>query len=191
MNKEIDITGITIKTRRLTLRPFCQDDLDDFYEYAKVDGVGQMAGWLPHKSLEESKDILDIFIAGKNQFALVYNNKVIGSIGIEKYNEKELDEFSSLKGREVGYVLSKDYWGQGLMSEAIQGVIKYLFEEVKLDFIAGCFFKRNIRSKRVQEKNGFKFYKDIIYETRYDTKEDSVYMILTKEDYEKLQTEDK
>ena len=191
MNKEIDITGITIKTRRLTLRPFCQDDLDDFYEYAKVDGVGQMAGWLPHKSLEESKDILDIFIAGKNQFALVYNNKVIGSIGIEKYNEKELDEFSSLKGREVGYVLSKDYWGQGLMSEAIKGVVKYLFEEVKLDFIAGSFFKRNIRSKRVQEKNGFKFYKDIIYETRYGTKEDSVYMILTKEEYEKLQTEDK
>ena len=191
MNKEIDITGRTIKTERLTLRPFCQDDLDDFYEYAKVDGVGQMCGWLPHKNLEESKEILDIFIAGKNQFALVYNNKVIGSIGIEKYNEKELDEFSSLKGREVGYVLSKDYWGQGLMSEAIQGVIKYLFEEVKLDFIAGSFFKRNIRSKRVQEKNGFKFYKDIIYETRYGTKEDSVYMILTKEDYEKLQTEDK
>lgn len=191
MNKEIDVTGRTIKTERLTLRPFCQDDLDDFYEYAKVDGVGQMCGWLPHKNLEESKEILDIFIAGKNQFALVYNNKVIGSIGIEKYNEKELDEFSSLKGREVGYVLSKDYWGQGLMSEAIQGVIKYLFEEVKLDFIAGSFFKRNNRSRRVQEKNGFKFYKDIIYETRYGTKEDSVYMILTKEDYEKLQTEDK
>ena len=191
MNKEIDVTGITIRTSRLTLRPFCQNDLYDFYEYAKVDGVGQMCGWLPHKNLEESKDILDIFIAGKNQFGLVYNNKVVGSIGIEKYNEKELDEFSSLKGREVGYVLSKDYWGQGLMSEAIKGVVKYLFEEVKLDFIAGCFFKRNIRSKRVQEKNGFKFYKDIIYETRYGTKEDSVYMILTKEEYEKLQTKDK
>ena len=191
MNKEIDVTGITIRTSRLTLRPFCQNDLYDFYEYAKVDGVGQMCGWLPHKSLEESKDILDIFIAGKNQFALVYNNKVVGSIGIEKYNEKELDEFSSLKGREVGYVLSKDYWGQGLMSEAIQGVIKYLFEEVKLDFIAGSFFKRNNRSRRVQEKNGFKFYKDIIYETRYGTKEDSVYMILTKEEYKKLQTKDK
>ena len=191
MNKEIDVTGITIRTSRLTLRPFCQNDLYDFYEYAKVDGVGQMCGWLPHKNLEESKDILDIFIAGKNQFALVYNNKVVGSIGIEKYNEKELDEFSSLKGREVGYVLSKDYWGQGLMSEAIKGVVKYLFEEVKLDFIAGSFFKRNIRSKRVQEKNGFKFYKDIIYETRYGTKEDSVYMILTKEEYKKLQTKDK
>ena len=37
MNKEIDVTGRTIKTERLTLRPFCQNDLYDFYEYAKVD----------------------------------------------------------------------------------------------------------------------------------------------------------
>ena len=183
MNKEIDITGRTIKTERLTLRPFCQNDLYDFYEYAKVDGVGQMCGWLPHKNLEESKDILDIFIAGKNQFALVYNNKVIGSVGIEKYNEKELDELSSLQGREIGYVLAKEYWNQGLMSEAVQGVIKYLFEEVNLDFIIGGFFKRNARSKRVQEKNGFKFYKETIYETRYGTKEESIYMILAKEEY--------
>lgn len=183
MNKEIDITGRTIKTKRLILRPFCQDDLDDFYEYAKVDGVGQMAGWMPHKSKEESKEILDMFIAGKNQFALVYNNKVIGSVGIEKYNEKELDELSSLQGREIGYVLAKEYWNQGLMSEAVQGVIKYLFEEVNLDFIIGGFFKRNARSKRVQEKNGFKFYKETIYETRYGTKEESIYMILAKDEY--------
>ncbi|MGN1295436.1 MAG: GNAT family N-acetyltransferase [Bacilli bacterium] len=183
MNKEIDVTGKVIKTKRITLRPFCEDDLDDFYEYAKVDGVGQMAGWLPHKSLQESKDILDMLIAGKNQFAIVFENKVIGSIGIEKYNEKEAEEFSSLQGREIGYVLAKDYWGQGLMTEAVQRVIKYLFDEVNLDFIAGCFFKRNSRSKRVQEKNGFKYYKDIIYETRYGTKEESSYMILTKEEY--------
>lgn len=183
MNKEIDITGIIIKTKRLILRPFCQDDLFDFYEYAKVDGVGQMAGWLPHKNLEESKEILDMFIEGKNQFAIVYNNKVIGSIGIEKYNEKELDELSSLQGREIGYVLAKDYWNQGLMSEAVDGVIEYLFEKIKLDFVVGGFFKRNSRSKRVQEKNGFEFYKDTIYETRYGTKEESIYMILTKEVY--------
>ena len=116
----------------------------------------------------------------KIPFGFIKNQMVLD---IEKYNEKELDEFSSLQGREVGYVLSKDYWGQGLMSEAIQGVIKYLFEEVKLDFIAGCFFKRNNRSRRVQEKNGFKFYKETIYETRYGTKEESIYMILAKDEY--------
>ena len=54
MNKPIDITNVVIKTDRLTLRPWKEEDLNDFYEYASVDGVGQMAGWLPHKNREES-----------------------------------------------------------------------------------------------------------------------------------------
>lgn len=44
MNKHIDITDVVLKTNRLTLRPFHQEDLEDFYQYASVDGVGQMAG---------------------------------------------------------------------------------------------------------------------------------------------------
>ena len=45
MNIPFDITGITIRTGRLLLRPWQAEDLDDLYEYASVDGVGQMAGW--------------------------------------------------------------------------------------------------------------------------------------------------
>lgn len=41
MNAPIDISSITLKTPRLTLRPWRQSDLEDFYEYASVDGVGQ------------------------------------------------------------------------------------------------------------------------------------------------------
>ena len=92
MNVKIDITGLVLKTKRLTLRPFELNDLDDFYEYAKVDGVGQMAGWTPHKNKEESLEILNRFIEGKKTFAIVYNNKVIGSLGIEMYPESELPE---------------------------------------------------------------------------------------------------
>ena len=44
MNAEIDISKTILKTERLTLRPWRQEDSDDFYEYASVDGVGQMAG---------------------------------------------------------------------------------------------------------------------------------------------------
>ena len=46
-----------------------------------------MAGWKPHESKEESKIILDMFISHKKTFALEYQGKVIGSVGIEKYNE--------------------------------------------------------------------------------------------------------
>ncbi len=44
MNKGIDITGVMLTSERLTLRPWRESDLSDFYEYANVDGVGQMAG---------------------------------------------------------------------------------------------------------------------------------------------------
>lgn len=167
MNKEIDISNVTLKTQRLLLRPWVMTDLDDFYEYASVDGVGQMAGWLPHESKEKSKQILEIFINEKKTFALVYNGKVIGSLGIEKYSEKDLPEFDNQPGREIGYVLSKNYWGQGLMPEAVNAVIKYLFEVEKLDFIVCGHFIDNYQSQRVQEKCGFQHYKMVKFTTRY------------------------
>ena len=68
MNKPIDITHVVLKTDRLTLRPWRQSDLNDFYGYASVDGVGQMAGWTPHRSTEESAAILHSFIQHKKTF---------------------------------------------------------------------------------------------------------------------------
>ena len=58
MNAEIDISSVTLQTERLTLRPWRQSDLEDLFEYASVDGVGQMAGWKPHESRDESQRIL-------------------------------------------------------------------------------------------------------------------------------------
>lgn len=178
MNVEIDISNVILRTERLMLRPWTMDDLSDFYEYASVDGVGQMAGWLPHKSIEESREILQRFIEGKNQFALEFNGKVIGSLGIEEYHEKELPEFINWRGRELGYVLSKDYWGRGLMPEAVKAIIKYLFETVGLDFIVCGHFVENNQSQRVQEKCGFKHYKMVKYTTRSGIVKDTWLSIL-------------
>lgn len=178
MNKPIDITGTTLQTERLILRPWKAADLNDFYEYAKVDGVGQMAGWVPHKSIEESQVILSHFIEGKKTFALELGGKAIGSVGVENYNEQNYPELDHLQGREIGYVLSKDYWGQGLMPEAVKAVIAWLFEEVKLDFIVIGHFDWNNQSRRVIEKCGFKYVKQTTYHTRYDTVENSMEYIL-------------
>ena len=158
MNTPIDISNVTLTTDRLILRPWRLTDVDDLYEYASVDGVGQMAGWKPHENKEESLDILHRFIDGKKTFALEYEGKVIGSLGIEKYNEEKFPEFGDKQCREIGYVLSKDYWGRGLMPEAVQRVIQYLFEEVGLDVIFCGHFLSNHQSARVQEKCGFHHY---------------------------------
>lgn len=180
MNAPIDISGVTLRAERLILRPWRESDLMDFNAYARVDGVGQMAGWTPHKSLDESREILDMFIREKKTFALEYEGKVIGSLGIETYEESRYPELAltNLRGREIGYVLSKDYWGRGLMPEAVRSAIRWLFEDVGLDFIMVGHFTRNQRSRRVIEKCGFTYVKTIPFETRYGRTEDSMEYIL-------------
>ena len=178
MNKPIDISNVVLKTDRLILRAWKENDLNDFYAYASVDGVGQMAGWTPHKSIEESRAILSHFIDGKHVFALECDGHVIGSLGIEKYSEENYPELAALQGREIGYVLAKDHWGRGLMTEAAKTVIEYLFTVEKLDFILVGHFDHNKRSARVIEKCGFKYVKTVPYETRYDTIETSLEYIL-------------
>lgn len=178
MNAEIDISNVVLKTQRLLLRPWRDDDLDDFFEYASVDGVGEMAGWSHHKTKEETKTILASFIKGKKTFAIECGGKVIGSLGIEKYDENKLPEFESKAGREIGFVLSKDYWGNGYMPEAVSAVIDYLFDRVGLDFIVCGYFTDNVQSKRAQEKCGFKFYKYSQYVTAYGVTKDECINIL-------------
>lgn len=182
MNTEIDISKVRIRTKRLLLRPWKLTDLDDFYEYASVDGVGQMAGWLPHHNKQESLEILERFIKHKRTFAIEYNGKVIGSLGIEKYDEKSFPEFDDLNCREIGYVLSKDYWGNGLMPEAVKAVISYLFNVVKLDVILCGHYMSNTQSGRVQEKCGFRHYR---YEIREDMlgKHDAERNAIFRKDY--------
>ncbi len=183
MNAEINVENTILKTERLLLRPWKQEDLNDLYAYASVDGVGQMAGWLPHQSIEESQTILDKFINEKKTFAIVKDNHVIGSLGIEKYNEEQFPEFEHERCREIGYVLSKDYWGQGLMPEAVKEVIRWLFEDIGLDVIFCGHFLRNAQSARVQEKCGFHPYAYGIFRTYYGTAEGNVMNILYREEY--------
>ena len=181
MNVDIDISNVLLKTPRLILRPWRETDLEDFHEYARVDGVGQMAGWLPHESVEVTRMILSQFIAGNKVFAIEYQGKVIGSLGVENYKEKEFPELEQFQGRVIGYVLSKEYWGRGLMPEAVNAVIRWLLDVVNLDFIVVGHFAWNDQSRRVIEKCGFRFVKEVRHETRYETVEDCLVYILRKE----------
>ena len=181
MNAEFHLNGKTIETDRLILRAFVQTDLDDFFEYASVEGTGEMAGWHHHQDKQKSQEILDLFISEDKTFAvcLKESGKVIGSLGVEKYGmEDKLTEFDGYRGREIGYVLSRDYWGRGLMTEAVRAVIDYLFNECDLDFLTCGYYDFNSRSRRVQEKCGFKPYRKLVMDTRMGTKEPGVLNLL-------------
>lgn len=182
MNASFKIGGITLETERLLLRPFRQEDLQDFYEYASVEGVGEMAGWRHHGSIEKSQEILDMFINEDKTFAIVLkeNGKVIGSLGVEKYGmEEALTEFNDYLGREIGYVLSKEHWGKGIMPEAASAIIDYLFGSLDLDFLTCGYYDFNSQSRRVQEKCGFKPYRKLNMDTRLGTTEPGVLNLLT------------
>ena len=172
MIAHVDVTNIRIETDRLNLRPWLETDLYDFYEYAKVDGVGQRCGWLPHKDIEESRRILEMFMDEKKTFALELkeNGKVIGSVGLEA-RDADLGIPEILKGREIGYVLNKDYWGRSLMPEAVKAVIDYCFKELDFDWLTCGHFVWNTQSCRVVEKCGFRYVRDTIRETRFNTEE--------------------
>ncbi|MCL1998955.1 MAG: GNAT family N-acetyltransferase [Turicibacter sp.] len=153
----MDTTNIKLESERLVLRGFSKADLADFNEYASVPGVGEMAGWAYHKSIEESQKILDMFLAKKSNFALFHkaDGKVIGSLELQNAGWiLKHPDFIGKSSLELGYVLAKPYWGQGLAVEAAKTAINYAFQN-GTEVIACNHFPENAQSRRVIEKLGF------------------------------------
>lgn len=155
----VDLSKTVIETERLILRPFEEGDLADFYAYASVAGVGEMAGWPHHQSMDVTRAVLRSFIEGGEVLALWHkaDQKVIGSIGMHAVPPPEGVLPAGLDTREVGFVLAKAYWGQGLMPEAVHALMAYGFEQMGLDALTCGHFAFNGQSRRVIEKCGFVF----------------------------------
>ena len=181
MSEAFKINGKVLYTGRLKLRAFVEGDLNDFYEFASVPGLGESAGWKHHESKKETKFILDYIIKGDQTFAICdrKTNKVVGTLAVKALDaEDDSAEFNDYKGRNIGAAISKDYWNQGLMTEAIKKVIDYLFNDLNFDFLMAGFFDHNMASKRLQEKCGFRPYKKKVFTTRMGTKEPGILNVL-------------
>jgi len=161
----IDISNTVLETDRLILRAWKESDLNDFYEYASTPGLGEMAGFSPHKSIDISKSVLQSFILHKNEFAVVekLSNKVIGSVGLQESWANNDSPYSNFKMKNIGYVLSKPYWGKGLMPEAVKSVITFCFKNYDLEALTCGHIISNNQSKRVIEKCGFTYVKQTEY----------------------------
>lgn len=59
-----------LKTERLILRPWEESDAQSLYEYARDPGIGPIAGWLPHKNIDESLDVIKNVFCGKECYAV-------------------------------------------------------------------------------------------------------------------------
>lgn len=174
-----------LETERLILRKWTMNDLDDFYEYCKSPLVGPNAGWMPHMNKLDSKEILKKLIEDNETWAIVYkeNNKVIGSIGLHK-DEKR----SGVHSKMMGYVLSDEYWGRGIMTEAAKIAIKYAFEDINIDVLSVYHYPFNKRSENVIKKCGF-IYEGILRKASviFDGSiQDNVCYSMVREDYDKI-----
>lgn len=171
-----------LETERLILRGWQPEDLDDLYEYTKNQDAGVMQGWEPHSSRDVSLGVLNSFIKSNETWAIVLkeNQKVIGHIKI--YPDENRGKYLA---KYISYALSVDYWGKGYMTEAAKRIIKYAFDEMKIDILTAFHYPHNTHSKRVIEKCGFRYEATIRQgQTIYDGQVfDTICYSILREDY--------
>lgn len=132
-----------------------EKDAADVFEYARDPKVGPIAGWPPHRDVDESRTIIrTVFAApGTAVMELKENGKVIGTVG---FVDRHRTEFPG-PDDEIGYALSPAYWGRGLMPEAVREVLRHGFEDMGLNTIWCAHYDGNDKSRRVIEKTGFRY----------------------------------
>lgn len=171
-----------METERLILAKWTSHDAAGLYHFANNPRVAYSAGFEAAKSLGDAKGMAKL-LARNGAFKIIWKEtgEIIGSVGLGK--DKRREDISS---QELGYWLSEEFWGRGIMTEAVEKVIEYAFCEMKLDLVSVLTEPSNIGSLRVIEKAGFrregterKAYK------MYDgTIRDQVVFSMLREEYE-------
>lgn len=152
-----DIMPKVIETNRCILRPFKKgDDKAMFLNWCQDPRVTEHLTWFPHRSKEETKAILEMWLQNYQDapfyhwgIVLKENQALIGSIGLVKYSD------AHARG-EVGYCIAYDYWHQGITSEALKAIITYLFTDIGFNKLYARHIKENGASGKVMQKCGMK-----------------------------------
>lgn len=146
----------TILTSRLLLRPWADTDAERLYELARDPAIGPAAGWPPHTSVENSLEIIHTALGRPETYAVVLREigLPIGSAGIF-----DTDAQGAQPGEpEIGYWIGRSYWGHGYAPEATQALIRRCFEQLGHARVWCSYFDGNEKSRRCQEKCGFRFH---------------------------------
>jgi len=149
---------MTFETERLLLRRWLVSDAESLYEYAKDPQVGPIAGWPPHTSVENSREIITHVLSAQETYAVVLKEtgKTVGSIGL--ISPMQSNTKADATELEIGYWIGVPYWGQGLIPEAVRRLQRYAFEELGCTAMWCGYYDGNEKSKRAQEKCGFVYH---------------------------------
>ena len=151
---------ITLQTERLTLRPWKESDAEALYRYACNPNIGPIAGWPPHTSVENSREIIKTVLSAPETYAVVLKetDETVGSVGIMTVRSEICSAKMTDSECEIGYWIGEPYWGQGLIPEAVSELIRYAFEDLHLSSVWCGYYDGNEKSRRAQEKCGFIYH---------------------------------
>lgn len=151
-----------LETQRLILRPFKENDSKDMFEnWANDLNVTKFLTWEPHKSVEETKQLLASWVKSYSnldyyQWGIVLKeeNKLVGSISAVKID----NELSSV---EIGFCIGKKWWRKGITTEALKRVIEFFFDEVGAKNVEARHYIENVNSGKVMKKAGMSYEKTL------------------------------
>ncbi len=143
-----------LESARLLYKKIVPENAQDMYEYSKLEDVTRYLLWTPHASITQTQHYIKLlqkkYASGSFwDFGLTFreDGKFIGTCGITSFDEMT-------NSIEIGYVLSPDYWGKGLATEAAKTVMTYCFENFGVDKICAKFMEGNDASMHVMTKLG-------------------------------------
>jgi len=146
-----------LETRRLILRQLRATDVDDIYEYASDPEVSRYTLWDTHKSLDETRVFLNYIIEqhrrGEGMVWAVTERatrKMIGTCGFGSFRYRD-------SRAELGFALSRRFWNRGITTEAVAAVLRFIFEDLKLNRVEARCDVDNLASARVLEKSGMRY----------------------------------
>lgn len=150
MSLKAQLAGFnTLQTERLILRPVQPDDAEAMFDYLRDEETVRFITVPPVKTVTEvlENSIQSYFMLDPiGKWAIVYDQKMVGTIDL-RLNEAH-------RQAEIGYVLNKRYWGQGIMPEAAQAILAVGFDQLQLVRIFSEHDTRNPKSGRVMTKIG-------------------------------------
>ncbi|WMI70453.1 GNAT family N-acetyltransferase [Aminobacterium sp. MB27-C1] len=149
-----------LETDRLILRLLKIDDAEEVFKNWSSDSeTTKYMEWDMHTNINVTKEWLNA------EEKLIYNDKnytwglelkktgaLIGSGGIT-YNPK-------VKMYEIGYIIMRQYWGQGIISEAVEKIIHFAKSQLGINELFAKHAKKNLASRHILEKMGFVYLKD-------------------------------
>lgn len=175
---------VTLESDRLVLRKFTMADAEAMFNtWTNDPEVAQYMRWNAHKDIDETKSVLENRMERYSSLSTYHwaivlkdTDKLVGNIALICANENDMCG-------EVAYCIGRDYWGRGIIAEALKKVLYFGLLEVGFNRIEAYHAVNNAASGKVMEKAGMKYEGRMRqkYRSRLGFEDSNMYAILRED----------